>query len=143
MSRGEAAPPRVLIVDDEEPVLLMAAEYFQLHGCEVDGARELEEAQALLSYKRYDLVIADLRLTGFGGVEGLTLIDDIRERAPWTRIILWTAYGTSEVELEARRRGVDAFLLKPQPLPRVVQIGFGLLGLEAPAPRGAKNVLPA
>ena len=42
------------------------------------------------------------------------------------------------MEQEARRRGVDAFLLKPQPLPRVVQIGFGLLGLETPAPRVGK-----
>lgn len=135
MSRPGTTAPRVLIVDDEEPVLLMAAEYFQLYGCVVDCARELEEAQALLSYKRYELVIADLRLTGFGGVEGLTIIDDIRERCPWTRIILWTAYGTPEVEQEARRRGVDAFLLKPQPLPRVVQIGFGLLGLQTPPPQ--------
>lgn len=136
MSRDADARPRVLIVDDEEPVLLMGAEYFQLQGCDVDCARELEEAQALLSFKGYELVIADLRLTGFGGVEGLTIIDDIRERCPWTRIILWTAYGTPEVEAEARRRGVDAFLLKPQPLPRVAQIGFGLLGLAAPALRG-------
>jgi len=139
VSGAETAMPRVLIIDDEAPVLLMAAEYFQLQGCEVDCARELEEAQALLTFKRYELVIADLRLTGFGGVEGLTIIDDIRERCPWTRIILWTAYGTPEVEQEARRRGVDAFLLKPQPLPRVAQIGFELLGHAAPQSKSSRS----
>jgi DNA-binding response OmpR family regulator len=119
---------RLLIIDDEEPILFALREYFTAYGYEVDCARELEEAEALLANVPYAAVIADLRLTGSHGAEGLEIIGYVRERCPWTRIILLTAYGSPEVEAEARRRGVDSFLHKPKPLPEVAQIVFALVG---------------
>jgi two-component system response regulator (stage 0 sporulation protein F) len=128
---GQDAPHRLLIVDDEEPILLAMEEYFHTVGYEVDCVRELEEAEALLSKLRYALVVADLRLTGIYGVEGLELVGYIRQRCPHTRMILLTAYGTPEIEAEARRLGVDAFIYKPKPLPELAQIVFALLGRES------------
>jgi DNA-binding response OmpR family regulator len=61
---------RILIVDDEELIVLAMRRYFEGLGYVVDSAYELEEAQAMLANVPYDLVIADLRLTGIGGVEG-------------------------------------------------------------------------
>jgi CheY-like chemotaxis protein len=119
---------KILVVDDEEPILFAFREFFGAYGYEVDCARELEEALAMLSSIRYDLIIADLRLTGSHGAEGLEIIEDVRERAPWTRIILLTAYGSPEVEAEAQRRGADAFLQKPTPLPHIAKIVLDLLG---------------
>ena len=52
----------ILIVDDEETILFAMGQYIMAQGCTVDTARELEEAQALLSNIRYHLVVADLRL---------------------------------------------------------------------------------
>jgi two-component system, response regulator, stage 0 sporulation protein F len=128
---GQDAPHRLLIVDDEEPILLAMEEYFRTVGYDVDCVRELEEAEALLSKLRYALVVADLRLTGIYGVEGLELVGYIRQRCPHTRMILLTAYGTPEIEAEARRLGVDAFIYKPKPLPELAQIVFALLGRES------------
>jgi len=54
----------------------------------------------------------------------------IRSQNPQTRIIVLTAYGSSEMEDEARRCGADAFLRKPKPLSQVAQVVQGLL--EAP-----------
>lgn len=122
---------RMLVIDDEEPILFAAREYFEALGFSVDCATELEEAQALLSHVQYDIVIADLRLTGIYGTEGLALVRHVRERCPQTRILLLTAYGSAAVEEEARRLGVDGFLQKPKPLPDVAQIVFGLLGKTA------------
>jgi DNA-binding response OmpR family regulator len=119
---------RLLIVDDEESILLALQEYFTSYGFLVDCARELEEAEALLSRIAYALVIADLRLTGVYGIEGLQLIGFVREHSPTTRVILLTAYGTPEIEREARRLGVDAFIYKPKPLPELAQVVHGLLG---------------
>jgi DNA-binding response OmpR family regulator len=116
-----------LVVDDEEPILFALQEYFTSYGFHVDCARELEEAEALLSTVVYALVIADLRLTGIYGVEGLQLIGFVRERCPGTRVILLTAYGSPEIEREARRLGVDAFIYKPKPLPELAQVVYGLL----------------
>jgi CheY-like chemotaxis protein len=119
---------RMLIVDDEEPILLAMQEYFRTLGYEVDCAREKEEAEALLAKVSYALVIADLRLTGIYGVEGLELVAYVRQRCANTRMILLTAYGTPEIEAEARRLGVDAFLYKPKPLPELAQIVMALTG---------------
>lgn len=125
------APHRMLIVDDEEAILFAMSEYFATFGYRVDVARELEEAEAMVTKHQYALVVADLRLTGIYGAEGLELIGTIRERCPRTHVILLTAYGSPEIEMEARRLGVASFLHKPKPLPEVAQIVFGLLGRES------------
>ena len=121
---------KLLVVDDEESILFAMGDYFRLHGCEVDCAREMEEAEALLAHVRYSAVIADLRLTGIYGTEGLQLISDMRQRCPGTRIILLTAYGSTEIEAEARRRGAHVLLHKPKPLAEIAQIVFALLEKE-------------
>jgi DNA-binding response OmpR family regulator len=121
-------PHRILVVDDEEPILFALREYFTALGYEVDAAREAEEAESCLARTRYDLVIADLRLCGSHGAQGLDVLTRAREHAPSTRTILLTAYGSPEVEREARHRGVDALLHKPKPLPEVARIVVGLLG---------------
>jgi len=113
---------RILVVDDEESILLAIREYFAPLRYEVDCARELEEAEALLSHIRYGLLIADMRLTGIHGNEGLELIRFVRERSPWTRIVVLTGYGSPEMESEALDRGVDAFLQKPVPLAELAEI---------------------
>jgi DNA-binding NtrC family response regulator len=119
---------RLLIVDDEEPILFALREYFSTLGYEVHCAREVEEAEALLAHVQYQVVMADLRLTKSHGAEGLEIIGAVRERCPWARIILLTAYGTAEVEAEARRRGADAFLYKPKPLSELARVIVSLAG---------------
>ena len=94
----------------------------------MDCARGLEEAEALISNMEYAMVIADMRLTGIQGAEGLELVAFVRQRCFSARVIIMTAYGTAEAEGEARRLGVDSFLHKPQPLPEVAQIVENLLG---------------
>jgi DNA-binding response OmpR family regulator len=119
---------RILIVDDEEPILFAMREYFATKGFSVDGAREVAEAQALLHENAYAVAILDLRLSGTQGAEGLDLVAAVRAQSPRTRIILLTAYGSREIEAEARRLGADAFLQKPKPLAEVAQIASGLIG---------------
>jgi len=122
--------PRLLVVDDEESICFSMSEYFSLHGYRVDTARELEEAEKLIEATEYKAVIQDLRLTTTRNPDGLDIIKMIRSQNPQTRIIVLTAYGSSEMEDEARRCGADAFLRKPKPLSQVAQVVQGLL--EAP-----------
>jgi DNA-binding NtrC family response regulator len=120
-----SVPRRMLVVDDEEAILFAMDEYFTNRGYQVHCARELEEAQALLTYHKYDVVIADLRLTGINGAEGLELLSFVRDCSPKTKILLLTAYGSPMVEAEARHRGVHAFLSKPKPLAEIAQMVLG------------------
>jgi DNA-binding response OmpR family regulator len=123
--------PTLLIVDDEDAILFAMREYFMIRGYRVDCARGLDETATLLSRHPYSAVIADLRLGGSHGTEGLEIVDQVRARSRGTRVILLTAYGSPEIEREARRRGVDAFLHKPRPLPELAGIVRALLGGEA------------
>ena len=128
--------PRLLVVDDEESICFSMSEYFSLHGYRVDTARELEEAEKLLEATEYKVVIQDLRLTTTRNPDGLDIIKMIRSQNPQTRIIVLTAYGSTEMEDEARRCGADAFLRKPKPLSQVAQVVQGLL--EAPPKHAAR-----
>jgi len=117
----------MLVVDDEERILIALGKYFRAYKYEVDCARELEEAEAMLTHIDYGVVIADLRLTGINGTEGLDIVRYARERSPRTRLILMTAYGSPDIEKEARRRGADVFLHKPIPLAELAKIVSQLL----------------
>lgn len=118
---------KILIVDDEELIVAAMRRYFEALGYDIDAAHELEEAQALLANRRYDLVIADLRLTGIGGVEGLQIVSDIHQRCSDTRVILLSAYGTPEIERESYNRGADAFLHKPKSMMEIANVAVRLL----------------
>lgn len=125
--RSDQTRNRILIVDDEELIVRAMRKYLEGLGYSVDSAHELEEAQALLANRRYDLVIADLRLTGIGGVEGLQIISDVHRRSSDTRVVLLSAYGTPEIERESYNRGADAFLHKPKSMMEIASVAVNLL----------------
>ena len=131
MSKGVTEPRRLLIIDDESAIRFALSDYFRECGWVVDAAAEKEEAEALLAYTEYAVVIADLRLTGIYGMEGLDIIEWSRHLWPATRVVLLTGYGTPEIEAEARRRGADALLHKPLPLPELERVVAGLTGKAA------------
>lgn len=122
--------PKLLIVDDEEAILFAMGEYFSMRGFEVDRAQQKDEALALVSRHRYAAVIADLRLAGSENVEGLEIVDAVRECWPSTVIILLTAYGSPRIEAAAHARGVDVLLHKPHPLPDIVRIVLDLVAVR-------------
>jgi len=108
------------------------ASYFQKRGYTVDVAREREQAEAFLASVTYAAILLDLRMTAANGIaDGLEILGFARERCPTARIVVLTAYGTPAAEAEARERGADAFLHKPQPLPDLAQLLVALLGERA------------
>lgn len=137
-AQEEARVPHLLVVDDEEAICFSMSEYFSLHGYHVDTAREMEEAEKLIENTDYEVIIQDLRLATTRNRGGLDIIKLAHQRHPQTRIIVLTAYGSAEMEDEARRSGADAFLQKPKPLSQVAQVVQGLI--ESPARHAAKSV---
>jgi DNA-binding response OmpR family regulator len=128
----EQRRPWLLLVEDEEQTLLAMQTYFTTQGFDVDCAQDQAQAEALIAASRYSMVLTDLRLTGTRGVEGLEIVSHVRRESPDTKVIILTAYGSPEVEAEARRRGADDFLYKSGPLSAVM----GLI-LKHLAPSGA------
>ena len=123
----------LLVVDDEESICFSMREYFSQHGFKVDTAKELEEAEGLITTTNYKVIIQDLRLGLARHPDGIEIIKLVHQRNPETRIVVLTSYGSQEVEEEARRAGADAFLRKPKPLSQVAQVVQGLI--ESPRAR--------
>jgi DNA-binding NtrC family response regulator len=119
--------PHLLIVDNEESIRFSMKEYFSHNGFIVDTAKEIEEAEQLITTGHYKIIIQDLRMGTAHDIDGLHIVQLAHEQSPDTRIVVLTAYGSSEVEDKAKLLGVDAFLRKPQPLSQVAQVVRGLL----------------
>ncbi len=96
---------KILIVDDAENVLIMLSKALKAEGIEVITATKIEEADYALKNTFFDVVLADIRLTGIRGREGLELLEYIQEKSPGTKVIIMTACGSKEIEKEAYEKG--------------------------------------
>lgn len=111
----------VLIVDDEKTTRSGLAALLESDAVVVRTASTMEEAERLLKTETFDLVITDLRLTGTVGAEGFELISQIKARTPETPVVLFTAYGSPEIEREARERGAADYWEKTIPIPALIE----------------------
>jgi DNA-binding NtrC family response regulator len=106
-------PKHVLIVDDETTILIAFKKLLQSPGVEVDTAETFEEVEVFLNKQPYDAVIADLRLSGIAGEEGLDIIRYVKERNPDTQVILMTGYGNQDIMKKAYTLGAAYYFEKP------------------------------
>ncbi len=104
---------RILIVDDEPTILLTLSYALRCDAVDVVTAGRLEQAEAALQRDSFDLVIADVRMSGMLGVEGLELLSYIKRYWPRTKVIVMTAQGSDEVQQDAQDRGADRYFTKP------------------------------
>lgn len=112
---------RLLIVDDEESICFSMHDFFTEEGWEVDCARNIADARTLADSGAYDAVITDIHLTGLRTAEGLELVSYISGKNGTTRVIVLTAYGTTELQREALERGAHAFLQKTIPISQLAE----------------------
>ena len=103
----------LLIVDDEQYVLDSLAHTYpweELHISSVYTASSATEAIDLLTTHNVHLVISDIRMPGLNGLE---LIEKIRDISPKTKCMLLSGYSDFEYAQRAVSAGVEAYLLKP------------------------------
>lgn len=107
---------RILIVDDEEPILHVLKKSLRSlgDGYAVDTAVNGFSAMAYLNDRAFDLVITDYHMDG---MDGLELINNINADWPDTRVILITAYGNDRLEADAKGLNVYRYILKPLDIP--------------------------
>lgn len=120
-------PPRMLVVEDELTIRLALQKYFAAEGFDVQCAAELEEAEALLVTNTYDVVIADLRLTGTHTAEGLEILRFIRRHSRGTHVVILSAHASPELQQCAKTLGAEAFFQKPAALSDVAAMVAKLL----------------
>lgn len=120
---------RLLLVDDDPKLLWAMESFFRAQGFEVQGARDLREAEDALAAHRFHLVITDLCLVESD--EGLVVVAAARRGSQPVPVILLTAYDHPEVSAIAEKLGATRVLAKPQSLVELLGVAQALI--EAPA----------
>jgi DNA-binding NtrC family response regulator len=111
---------KILIVDDEQSILLSLSYVLKTDGVEIITCSEIEQAEEALETTHFDLVLADIRMSGVKGIEGLELLTFIKQRYD-TDVIIMTGYGDDETEIEAYKRGACYYFTKPVDIPILLE----------------------
>ncbi|PYS49445.1 MAG: hybrid sensor histidine kinase/response regulator [Acidobacteria bacterium] len=111
-ANGNKPPPdaRLLVVDDEESLRITTAAILEQEGYTVDTAASGMEAFALLEKFDFDLVLTDLHMEGG---DGLSVLAEIRRRAPLTISVVLTGFASVESAIAALQQGAYDYLVKP------------------------------
>jgi PAS domain S-box-containing protein len=115
-AKGEFSLPggkeRILLVDDEGPILRAATEMLQRLGYDVVGTTQAIEALHLFQIRPFDfdLVITDMTMPKMTGDELARKIFGIRQGMP---VIICTGFSAKLTEESAREIGISAFVMKP------------------------------
>jgi len=101
---------RLLLVDDDEVFLRPLHRTLEVAGYEVLPVQSGEEALETLKREDVDVVLTDRRLPG---LDGVTLVRQLKADHPDLAVVVMTAYGTIESAVEAMRLGAEDYLVKP------------------------------
>jgi CheY-like chemotaxis protein len=112
---------KILVVDDDATTRSSLVSLLASDAVEVRTASTMEQAGAQLEAETFDLAIVDLHLTGRVVMEGLELISKIKQQTPATPVVLFTAYGSPEIEQRARQRGATDYWEKMIGIPTLIE----------------------
>jgi two-component system response regulator PilR (NtrC family) len=102
---------RVLVVDDEQSMREFLAICLRRAGHEVEVASSGAAGVAHLERKPTDVVVTDLRMPG--DLDGLGLLEQVKQRKLDTEVILVTAFATADTAIAAMKQGAYDYLTKP------------------------------
>lgn len=103
--------PSVLVVDDESAIVQTLAMILGQNGFEVASACSVPEALDHINSRAFDILLSDLNIGQPG--DGFTLASAMRRRWPKALTLILTGYPDFEAALEAIRRQVDEYIVKP------------------------------
>ena len=101
---------RVLIIDDERPVLMTLEALLKRHGYHVETAPTAAQGLKVLKLRSPTLVLLDLRLPD---ADGLEMLDRIKTELPEVQVIILTAHDSLHNAIESIKRGAYHFISKP------------------------------
>ncbi|MGA1844815.1 MAG: sigma-54-dependent transcriptional regulator [bacterium] len=110
---------RILVVDDEEGVRYSFERFLDEPGYKVSSTGTGSEALAQYAKEPFDLVVLDVRLPDMSGIEVLHRIKDLDPKAV---VLIITAYGTTNIAIEATKKGAYDYILKPFNMPDMKRI---------------------
>ena len=101
---------RVLVVDDEENLRLVLRTLLRRNGYEVETAGSGEDALGMVESFGPDFVITDVRMPKMGGLD---LLATLKAKGSDATVIVMSAYGNTDMALEAMKGGAYDHIQKP------------------------------
>jgi DNA-binding NtrC family response regulator len=101
---------RVLVVEDDPRLLDILTKHLDRIGYAVRGAGGAAAALQLLEAAPSDVVLSDVRMPG---MDGRTLLAEVRARHPAAKVVLMTAFGSVDDAVEAMQAGAYSYVVKP------------------------------
>src|SRR5947208_10223470 len=105
-----AARHRIVVVDDERPILLTLEALLTRHGYEPQLAHTATAGLALVRKSKPDLVLLDL---GLPDADGLDVLKEIKGELPQLPVIILTANDSLSNAVESIKQGAFHFISKP------------------------------
>jgi two-component system OmpR family response regulator len=102
--------PRVLVVEDDQPLAAAVADGLATEGFHAEIALDGRAGLAMARGRRFDVIVLDLLLPA---VDGLDFCRQLRLDGNWTPVLVLTAKQGESTETEALEIGADDFLSKP------------------------------
>ena len=111
--------PKVLIVEDEEPLAMLLRYNLEAEGYTVETCMRGDEADIRLREDQPDLMILDWMLPGLSGIE---LCRRLRSRSETERlpVIMLTARGEEQERIRGLATGADDYVVKPFSIPELM-----------------------
>ncbi len=101
---------KILIVDDEAIQRDIVRDILEDRGCNVVALGSGVDALAYIKQRPVDVILTDLRMPGMDGVE---LLQHIKDFDPDIVVLVITAYGSLESAVDAVKKGAYDYLAKP------------------------------
>ncbi len=114
---------KILVIDDDPDVLIAMRLLIKSHVAEIDVEKKPAHLPAIISEKKFDLIILDMNFNGLvnTGNEGIFWLNKIKELSPETDVILITAYGDIELAIRCLKEGASDFIIKPWQNDKVIE----------------------
>ncbi|HDL20840.1 MAG TPA: response regulator, partial [Nitrospirae bacterium] len=100
----------ILLVDDDSSVRDVLASILGEEGFKVVDTGSPEEAERLISDRRFHLVLSDIKMPR---ISGITLLKKIKEIDSDIPVILITGFPELDLSIEALKEGAYDFIIKP------------------------------
>ncbi|EYF04329.1 sigma-54-dependent transcriptional regulator [Chondromyces apiculatus] len=101
---------RVLVVDDEENLRVVARSFLKREGYEVEVAQSGEEALKLVETFGPDVILTDVRMPRMGGLD---LLATLKAKSNEATVIVMSAFGNLDLAIEAMKSGAYDYIQKP------------------------------
>lgn len=111
----------ILVVDDEADIRELVSGLLEDEGHAVRVAANSDEALAAIRARKPSLAILDIWMQG-GGLDGLELLDVVKEIDPDLPVVMISGHGNIETAVSALKRGAYDFIEKPFKSDRLVVV---------------------